>query len=68
MLFYLIVYITIYLLANAKMYNGAGVCVGTYTFEVGSNDVKMPSEAGVYTMQIVYETDKVQIIRIVVRQ
>jgi hypothetical protein len=54
--------------ATAKMYNVAGVCVGNYTFDVGYNDVRMPSEAGVYTMQVVYDTDKIQIIRIVVRQ
>ncbi len=54
--------------AEAKMYNVAGVCVGTYAFEVGYNDVKMPSEVGVYTMQVVYDSDKIQVIRIVVRQ
>ena len=53
--------------AEAKMYNVAGVCVGTYAFEVGYNDVKMPSEVGVYTMQVVYDSDKIQVIRIVVR-
>lgn len=50
------------------MYNVSGICVGEYDFEVGNNDVKMPSETGVYTMQIVYDTEQVQIIRIVVRQ
>jgi hypothetical protein len=54
--------------ADVKMYNVAGICVGTYAFEVGYNDVKMPSEAGVYTMQVVYNSDKIQVIRIVVRQ
>lgn len=54
--------------AKAKMYNVSGICVGEYDFEVGYNDVKMPSETGVYTMQIVYDTEQVQIIRIVVRQ
>ena len=54
--------------AEAKMYNVAGVCVGTYAFEVGYNDVKMPSEVGVYTMQVVYDSDKIQVIRIVVRK
>ena len=54
--------------AKAKMYNVSGICVGEYDFKVGYNDVKMPSEAGVYTMQIVYDTEQVQIIRIVVRQ
>ena len=54
--------------AKAKMYNVSGICVGEYDFVVGDNDVKMPSESGVYTMQIVYDADKVQIVRIVVRQ
>ena len=54
--------------AKAKMYNVSGICVGEYDFEVGYNDVKMPSETGVYTMQVVYDTEQVQIIRIVVRQ
>lgn len=54
--------------AKAKMYNVSGICVGDYDFEAGYNDVKMPSETGVYTMQIVYDTEQVQIIRIVVRQ
>ena len=46
-------------LTDVKMYNVAGICVGTYAFEVGYNDVKMPSEAGVYTMQVVYNSDKI---------
>lgn len=54
--------------AKAKMYNVAGICVGYYDFVAGYNEVKMPSEAGVYTMQVAYDSDKMQVIRIVVRQ
>ena len=54
--------------ANVKMYNIAGVCVNTYTFNAGYNNVQMPSDPGVYTMQLVYDTEKVQIIKIIVRQ
>ena len=53
--------------AKVDLYNVSGVKVASYNFVEGNNDVKMPSQNGVYTMQIVYSNGSMQIIRIVVR-
>ncbi len=54
--------------AKAVIYNSIGIIIDRYTFTEGETSIKMPSQAGIYTLNIVYDSGKIQNIKIIVRE
>ena len=54
--------------AKAVIYNSIGIIIDRYTLTEGETSIKMPSQAGIYTLNIVYDSGKIQNIKIIVRE
>lgn len=54
--------------AHARIYNSIGVVIDSYTICEGETSIKMPAQAGMYTLNIIYDSGKVQNIKIIVRE
>lgn len=54
--------------AKARIYNSIGAVIDSYIIKEGDTSIKMPAQAGMYTLNIIYDSGKIQNIKIIVRE